>query len=151
MCRLNHFILWCKGWYESVDENMDLFDQVVEVLKLDGYILCEKRNVLGILTNYIDEIIDKSEGRPNYLRIHIWHQNISHNMYLNMMDYKTAVLINIKNFFAYHIEAKNFNLTPPIYSRKLYKKGLRCPSQFGNSYKMCNYKTAKFFKKSYSK
>lgn len=149
MTKLNHFILWCKGWYECVNSDMDIFDKAVTALKLDGYICCERRHVIGIVTNYIDELIDNDVfgGRCHYLRLHVWSQNIFHNMQLYNVGYEKATLITIKHFFAYHINTDDIKLDPPIYSRKLYKMGFVCPRHFGNSYKMCNHKVKKFFNK----
>ena len=50
--RLNNFILWCKGWYESIDSNADIFDEAVIALKLDDYVLCSRNNVIGIVTHH---------------------------------------------------------------------------------------------------
>ena len=56
-CRLNHFVLWCKGWYESVGTSRaqcygDLkkfkertdFEDVIQILKLDGYVFAKSKN-----------------------------------------------------------------------------------------------------------
>lgn len=145
--KLNHFILWCKGWYECINDK-DMFDQTVDMLKLDDYVCCQRRNVIGIVLNYIDTLKEKGIIHPqtNYLLHSMWHNSIVHNMTMYNVDYQYATLYTIRHFFAYHIERKDFPLEPPTYSRKLYKMGFVCPRHlFGNSYKMCNYKVKKFF------
>jgi hypothetical protein len=148
MERLNHFILWCKGWYESANPNLDLFDEAVIALKLDDYVCCKRNSVIGIVTNYLDFLLDKNvfDGCPYYLRLHVWNQNILRNMNLFNVEYEKAVLITLRHFFAYHIDDE-IPLTTPTYSRKLYKMGFVCPKQFGNSYKMQNHKVKKYFNK----
>lgn len=145
--RLNNFILWCKGWYESIDSNVDIFDEAVIALKLDDYVLCSRNNVIGIVTNYIDELIDKNafDGHPYYLRLNVWNQNVFHNMHLYNVGYEEAVLITLKHFFMFHIDKNIIKLNPPTYSRKLYKMGFIAPKHFGNSYKLQNYKIKKLF------
>lgn len=103
MERLNNFILWCKGWYEPTDSTMDIFDEAVIALKLDDYVLCSRNNVIGIVTNYIDELIDRNvfDGRPSYLRLNVWNQNVFHNMHLYNVDYEEAVLITLKHFLCF--------------------------------------------------
>lgn len=89
--RLNHFILWCKGWYEHAPittssyiefkkkykERTD-FDDVKRILKLDGYeYIRTNSDVLCILLNYIDELIDKGVlSGISELRMLNWNQNI---------------------------------------------------------------------------
>lgn len=145
--RLNHFILWCKGWYIPTDEHIDLFEQAVIALKLDGYTYASKEDVIGVVLNYIDYIVDSDifNGRPNYLKMHVWNQNICRMMHIYDITYDNAVLMVLCNFFRYHIDKTNIILTPPEYSRKLYKMGFKAPSEYGNSYKMTNHKITNFF------
>lgn len=148
MAKLNNFILWCKGWYECINDK-DMFDQAVDMLILDDYICCQKRSVIGIVLNYIDTLKEKGIIHPqtHYLLHSVWHNNITNNMRTYNVDYEKAVLITIKHFFAFHVDSKDIKLFPPTYSRKLYKMGFVCPRYFGNSYKMCNHKVKKFFNK----
>ena len=146
MEKLNHFILWCKGWYEPIDETVGLQEQVCEILKLDGYTLCRPKDVIGIVSRYVDELIDTGviSSRDYYFRMEIWNQTVWNNMNLYDLDFKSTVLLNFKRYFAYHFKG---TLDPPTYSRRLYKMGFVAPSHFGNSYKMQNYKAKKFFNK----
>ena len=136
--KLNNFILWCKGWYVSVN-NEDIYRQAQKALSLDGYLV--ECNVIYIVLNYIDELIQNKKIEP--FRLSTWHDNIARNMLWYNVNYKTALLNTIVDFFCYEFE----NVQPPIYSRKLYKLGFVAPKHFGNSYKMQNYKVNKFFKK----
>ena len=61
------------------------------------------------------------------------------------VNYNEALLYKVRNFFAF--ECNKLPLTPPVYSRKLYKLGFVAPTHFGNSYKLANYKANKFFNK----
>lgn len=145
--RLNNFILWCKGWYESVNDEMDILDQALIALKLDGYEFATKNHVLGILLNCIDEMIDEKiiDSRINALRISRLHQSISENMHFYELNYNEALAFTVMSLFKYELTKDNIKLNPPVYSRKLYKMGFVAPKHFGNSYKMANYKANKFF------
>lgn len=146
--RLNNFILWCKGWYCPIDTEMDMFTQVKQILKLDEYeFVSTNSQVVGILLNFIDDLKDDSTiSGKSELRMLQWNSNVQ--KYMNWMDndFELAVLMTIKDFFAFSISRQEIVLTPPVYSRKLYKMGFIAPSHFGNSYKLCNYKAKKFFK-----
>ena len=147
--RLNNFILWCKGWYIPTDKYIDIFEQAAMALKLDGYVLATRKYVVDIALNYIDELVDKNvfNGRPNYLRCHVWNQNVCIMMHLHNVDYNKAVLMVVRNFFAFHIDNTVMTLNPPVYSRELYKLGFVAPKEYGNSYKMANSKVKEIFKK----
>lgn len=146
--RLNNFILWCKGWYCPIVDNMDEFTQLKKILKLDEYeFVSTNSQVLGILLNFIDDLNDEGivSGKSELRKLQ-WNSNIQKYMGWLNNNYERALLWTIRDFFAYSISRQEIVLTPPIYSRKLYKMGFIAPSQFGNSYKMCNYKAKKFFK-----
>ena len=147
MEKLNHFILWCKGWYEPINSTMDIFDEAVIALKLDDYVLCSRNNVINIVTNYIDELIDRNvfNGRPHYLKLQVWNQNVFHNMHLYNVSYEEAILLTLRHFFRFHIDKNTIKLNPPTYSRKLYKMGFVAPRLYGNSYKMQNHKVKNYF------
>lgn len=146
--RLNHFILWCKNWYQSYDNNEDIFDSALKSLKLDGYEFATKKDVIPIILNFLDELQDKipSIKNKNYLRLFSWHNEIQRLMNVYGFDYQHSLLFTIKNFFCFGISRKDLLLIPPIYSRKLFKLGFVAPKHFGNSYKLANYKVKKFFK-----
>lgn len=145
--RLNNFILWCKGWYEPVNEKDTAFDCALRALKLDGYIYATTSNVNGIALNFIDDIIDNGiiNSRRGPLRLFNWHKSIAENMQWFNNNYDEALLYTIRNFFAFDITSDKIKLTPPVYSRELFKMGFKAPTSFGNSYKLANYKANKFF------
>ena len=145
--RLNNFILWCKGWYESVHNKLDIFDKALIALKLDGYEFATKNHVLGIILNCLDEMIDEKIIDSNALRISRLHKSISENMHFYELDYNEALAYTIMSLFKYELTKDNITLNPPVYSRKLYKMGFVAPSTLGNSYKMANYKANKYFNK----
>lgn len=151
--RLNNFILWCKGWYKSVNDEIDILDEALIALKLDGYEFATKNHVLGIVLNYIDEMIDKKiiDSRISALRPSRLHKSISENMHFYKLNYNEALAFTIMSLFKYELTKDNITLNPPVYSRKLYKMGFVAPTILGNSYKLANYKAQKYFKKYFKK
>lgn len=145
--RLNNFILWCKGWYVST-KNEDIIVQAQKILQLDDYLACN--NPISIVLNYMDELVEKRIIPP--IRLISWNSDIVNYMRIYNFSYEESVLFNIRNYFKFNIDNNVFILTPPKYSRNLYKLGFVPPTNFGNSYKMANYKANKFFNnKSYGK
>lgn len=158
--RLNNFILWCKGWYiqfpikyktydeyiSSKDKDRTEFEDVKRILKLDGYeYVRTESEVLCILLNFIDELIDNGVlSGKNELRMVNWNSNLQ--KYINLTkDYNRALLLTIRDLFAYSVCRDDLKLNPPIYNRKVYKLGFVGPVHLGNSYKMLNCKAKRFF------
>lgn len=139
--RLNNFILWCKNWYQSTDNTMDIITEARKILTLDGYLSCN--NPISIALCYIDELVGKGIIKP--ISLLVWNEEIVKYMSMYNVNYNEALLYRIRNFFAF--ECAKLPLIPPIYSRKLYKMGFIAPTDFGNSYKLANYKANKFFNK----
>lgn len=139
--RLNNFILWCKNWYQPIDNRMNIIAQAQKILTLDDYISCN--NPIYIALNYIDELVDKGVAKP--IRLSVWNADIVKDMSMYNMNYHEALLYRIRNFFAF--ECPKLKLTQPSYSRRVYKLGFIPPKYFGNSYKLANYKVNKFFNK----
>ena len=142
--RLNHFILWCKNWYEPLDRNEDLFTTAKKALYLDDY--CQVQNnsdVLNIALSYIDDMVECGKfDRKSSLRMLVWHQDIQKNRHYFNMSYEEALLINIRNFLAF--DAEKLNLTPPVYSKKVRKLGLTMTNKPGMTYKEMNNLTKGF-------
>lgn len=142
--RLNHFILWCKHWYEPLDKNEDLFTTAKRVLYLDDY--CQVQNnsdVLNIALGYIDDMVECGKfNRNNSLRMLVWHQDIQKNRHYFNMSYEEALLLNIRNFLAF--DAEKLNLTPPVYSKRVRKLGLTMTNKPGMTYKEMNNLTKGF-------
>ena len=137
--RLNNFILWCKGWYQPIDNSMDIITEARKILTLDGYLSCN--NPIDIALMLIDELVDKGVIEP--IKLTVWSDEINKYQFVYELDYYSSLMYRIKNFFAF--ECNKLPLTPPIYSRKVYNLGFVGPSHMGNSYKMLNYKSNKFF------
>lgn len=138
--RLNHFILWCKGWYQPTKET-NLIAQAQKALTLDGYMSIN--NPKAIALNYIDDLVKEGVIKP--IKLLNWNEEISRYMHYYGFDYNTSLMYVIKYFFAF--ECDKLPLTPPVYSRDVYKLGFVGPKCMGNSYKMLNYKANKFFNK----
>lgn len=143
--RLNNFILWCKGWYEPIDNSVDAITQARKILTLDGYM--PYNNPISITLGYIDDLVNNGTIPP--MRLMMWNEEIVKYMSLYEMNYHESLLYRIRNFFAF--ECVKLPLTPPTYSRKLYKMGFVAPTILGNSYKLANYKAKKYFKKYFKK
>lgn len=139
--RLNNFILWCKGWYQPIDNRVDIITEARKILTLDEYLSCN--NPIAISLNYIDDLVKDGIIQP--IRLLAWNEEIVRYMSMYNFKYNEALLYKIKNFFAF--ECDKLPLNPPIYSRKIYKLGFIAPTHFGNSYKLANYKANKFFNK----
>lgn len=139
--RLNNFILWCKGWYQPIDNRVDIITEARKILTLDEYLSCN--NPIAISLNYIDDLVKDGIIQP--IRLLAWNEEIIRYMSMYDFNYNEALLYRIKNFFAF--ECDKLPLNAPIYSRKIYKLGFIAPTHFGNSYKLANYKANKFFNK----
>ena len=100
-------------------------------------------NPISIALNYIDDLV--KDGTIPPIRLMMWNEEIVKAMFTYEMNYHEALLYRIRNFFAF--ECVKLPLTPPVYSRKVYKLGFIAPDHFGNSYKLSNYKARKYFKK----
>lgn len=138
--RLNNFVLWCKNWYRP-NKEMDIIAQAQKMLILDGYL--PHNNPIDITLDYIDELVEK--GVIKAPRLSRWNEEITRLMNYHDYSYHTAIMYRITIFFAF--ECDGLSLTPPVYSRKIYKMGFNAPMHLGNSYKLANYKANKFFKK----
>lgn len=139
--RLNHFRLWCKNWYQPIDTRVDIITEAKKILTLDGYLSCN--NPIAISLNYIDDLVKDGIIQP--IKLMVWNEEIIRYMSMYDFNYNEALLYSIKNFFAF--ECNKLPLNPPTYSRKIYKLGFIAPTNFGNSYKLANYKVNKFFNK----
>lgn len=143
--RLNNFVLYCKHWYEPI-KKMNRFDEVKKILTLDDYTPKDNNSVLQILLNFIDELEENGiiTSKTELLKTR-WHYSTIKNMMLFNIDYELALLYTICDFFAYSCDKSDFQLNPPVYNRRLYKLGFVAPKVYGNSYKMANFKTKRFF------
>lgn len=144
--RLNHFILWCKGWYNPTYDEMNVFDMAKLALKLDEYICCRSNaDVLTIVTNFIDEF---NEYRISTGKAHLNHRLLLDGIYRNMrygFSYEESILLTYRDFLAFESTRKEIALQPPVYSKKLRKKGFIHENKQGMTYKQANNYAQKFF------
>lgn len=143
--RLNNFILWCKGWYRPVYSGMDIYSQARLALKLDGYeFLRTNDEVINIINIFIDDMVENGIFKP--MRLHWLYSEI-----LKFEQYgatrSDALLIALRDYFAYNIDRDMITLRPPVYNRSVFKLGFTAPKNLGNTYKMQNDKANKFFSK----
>lgn len=144
--RLNHFILWCKNWYDPIDKNMNVFDQVKAALYLDGYQFIENRHdVMNIILGFMDDLTESKILGERPFSMQRFYQDTQHNKHWYKMSDDEAFLWAIRNYFAFSIGSKEVTLNPPVYNRKVYKLGFVGPRHMGNTYKMLNHKANKFF------
>ena len=144
--RLNHFILWCKNWYDPIDKNMNVFDQVKAALYLDGYHFIQNRHdVMNIILGFMDDLTESKILGDRPFSLQRFYQDTQSNKHWYQMPPDEAFLWAIRNYFAFSIGSKDVTLNPPVYNRKVYKLGFIGPRHMGNSYKMLNHKANKFF------
>ena len=144
--RLNHFILWCKNWYDPIDKNMSVFDQVKAALYLDGYQFIQNRHdIMNIILGFMDDMSQSKIVGDNPFSLQRFYQDVQSNKHWYQMSSDEAFLWAIRNYFAFSIGSKDIKLNPPVYNRKVYKLGFVGPRNMGNTYKMLNYKANKFF------
>ena len=146
--RLNNFILWCKGWYNPTYDEMNEFDMAKLALELDEYICCRSNaDVLTIVTNFIDEF---NEYRISTNKAHLTHRLLLDGMYRYMrygFSYDESILLTYRDFLAFDCTNKDIALQPPVYSKKLRKKGFVHENKIGLTYKQANNYAKKFFQK----
>ena len=97
--------------------------------------------LVSIALIFIDELVEKGIIKP--ISLFVWNEEINKYKLVYECDYQSALMYRIRNFFAF--ECNKLQLTPPVYSRKVYKLGFIGPHYMGNSYKMLNYKARKIF------
>lgn len=142
--RLNNFILWCKGWYRPVKDELPIFEQAKKALYLDGYeFITHENNVLEIITSFVDDLVESKTIKP--IKTQIIFQKINYYKYYYKSTDNEALLWFFHDYFAYELTSKELKLNPPIYNRSLFKLGFKGPTDMGNSYKMLNYKAREYF------
>lgn len=133
---LNHFVLYCKGWYQPVkDEKM--FETVSKVLELDGYEFAKTSNdIMCIILSEIDRYNTwlVQNGLKDLKLFDLYNGvNKTLNWYNHANTFEEAILYKIIQF----IQDKGIGeivLKRPIYSKKLRKKGLRFSQLFRKDY-----------------
>ena len=84
--RLNHFILWCKNWYQPINNKMDIIAEAREILTLDGYLSCN--NPISIALNYIDDLV--KDGTIPPIGLMMWNEEIVKTMTIYNINYQFA-------------------------------------------------------------
>lgn len=137
---LNHFALWCKGWYRPTNEKATLEETLKIVFELDGYTFAERMNdfLTIVLTEFDPYCKWLSEYNKKYCTIQMLCQNaINYEKYNEMHGYSVSfaecMFYAIVDFFRY-IDNKNIKLKKPIYNRALRTKGLCFRQGFRKDY-----------------
>lgn len=150
---LNHFILWCKGWYVlnprlteqyKDDDEKCLIETLKRVLYLDYYNIYDKNDIMNILLNNLEKYNEWAiKNNEKYLSASQLIRNINHNTNVSFkeLSYFECVVYAIRDFFAYD------NLTElytPIYSKSLFRMGLTSSVyKHGETYRELNKKARK--------
>lgn len=137
---LNHFVLWCKGWYRPTNDKATLEETLKIVFELDGYPLASTmKSFLAIaLTEFEPYYYWLREYNKKYCTIQMLCQNaINYEKYNEIHGYSVTfsecMFYAIADFFRY-IDNKDIRLKKPIYSRELRTKGLCFRQSFRKDY-----------------
>lgn len=142
---LNHFVLWCKGWYKPVDSLEPIEVTLSRVLKLDGYSLIrDLKDVLIIVLNELEsynEWLSKNNRYPLKLAT-IYYEASQYEVRKAFQGKKCtaeeAVIYAIKNFFMEKC-SNDIVLKKPFYSKELRKQGLEFHQNLRKSYQGMTY------------
>lgn len=138
---LNHFALFCKGWYQPTNEKEDLFDFLRKLLYLDGYEFAKtKEDIISIILARYSEYNEwlKVNGK-NYKSIYDFNDNILKLRGLNGISYEEAIVKTIQSIIMCK-EDSEIELNPPHFGKKLYKAGIRFNQLFRHNYQGMTYK-----------
>lgn len=143
---LNHFLLWCKGWYTmpktKEDVNEDLFEVLKSVLALDNY-----STHYMTLKDFTDIILNCFEKynlwcfseKLNYVRMTQFFDTV--NRYESYSYNRNAAIIMAVRVYFQGLEKGRYCLKKPVYSKKLFKKyGLIIGNLFSSPKKGMTYK-----------
>lgn len=142
---LNHFALWCKGWYRPTDLLEPIEITLSRVLKLDGYILV--RSLKDVLIIVLNELEQYNEWLSKNNRYHLKLTTICYeaSRYEARKAFQgkgctaeEAVIYAIKNFFM-EKGGNDIVLEKPFYSKELRKQGLEFHQCFRKSYQGMTY------------
>lgn len=142
---LNHFVLWCKGWYKPVDSLEPTEVTLSRVLKLDGYsFVRDLRDVLIIVLNELEtynEWLSKNNRCPLKLTT-ICYEASRYEARKAFQgkgcSAEEAVIYAIKYFFM-EKGGNDIVLEKPFYSKELRKQGLEFHQSFRKSYQGMTY------------
>lgn len=146
---LNHFALYCKGWYEPLDKSEDLFEFVSKILYMDGYRFAKtKTDVLNILLAEMDRYNSwMIENKNHYLKFQSFYiQKEQYKQWPYNLNDDVATLKVIISFISQRSKSE-IRLSKPIYNRKLFKNGIIYDhgGKIGMTYKEKNNIVSKIF------
>lgn len=142
---LNHFALWCKGWYRPTNEKATLEETLQIVFGLDGYPFA--KNMDDFLNIVLTAFLPYNEwrqenGKKILTLLEIYSKAKSYEIYGNMHGYEVtvtdAVFYAIAGFFS-DLSKEDIKLEKPIYSRELRTKGLCFRQTFRKDYQGMTY------------
>lgn len=123
--RLNHFILYSKGWYDFTINNNKL-ELYKAILKLDGFEFVRTiHDVVDILLHEFDRynaFLRKTNPYASYDFFKI-NKLINEKITLCKLNYEEALIEVIKAIFN-NLSKSEIKLSKPIYSRKMFKQGI---------------------------
>ena len=140
---LNNFILYCKNWYQCVDDRPRL-QRYKDILKMDGFEYCNSyKDVLTILSRKIDFYNDwliEHDKKNEILTLSKLLQTFSHVeiiCYDEELSFEEKLIIAIRDWFAWNLD-KDVIIKPPHYDKKLRKLGYVLWTDNGVTYKQMN-------------
>lgn len=133
---LNHFALYCKGWYHPVKEE-SILSTISKVLSLDGYEFAKDKNdIMCIILSEIDRYNSwlVSNGKQDLKLFDLYNEaHKTLNWWHHVDTFEEAMLCRVISF----IQGKGsdeIKLKKPIFSKSLRKKGLRFSQLFRKDY-----------------
>lgn len=150
---LNHFVLLSKGWYQNSDNNDEL-TLYKRVLALDGHSYIT--SIQDVLTVVMGEFNNWNEWKKehklsNFSLFDFYLQVRDYHFYRKDVPLDEVMVDFIRSQFA-SIPSDYAEIKPPVFSRKLYKQGLKMNTMFGDvpngmTYKSQNKMVSKIFNK----
>lgn len=145
-CKLNNFVLWCKGWYTPIDKEMNIWDQLRLMLILDGYgFIKSRKDILAICLSYFSEYCDKMREINHFVlcsRIDYFLSEVGKNKHFYSLDDETAIIYTLKH--AFYCDNK-LDLIGPVIYNKSFQFVPSCYTP-GMTYKEMNKIAKKHFK-----
>lgn len=138
---LNHFALFCKGWYQPTNEKEDLFDFLRKLMYLDGYEFAKtKEDIISIILARYSEYNEwlRKNGK-SHQDIYRFNNNILELQRLRKLSYEEAIIRTIQSLIM-NKDNSVIRLNPPHFSRKLYKAGIMFHQLFRHDYHGMTYK-----------
>lgn len=142
---LNHFVLWCKGWYRPTNDKATLEETLKIVFELDGY-----KNA-KTMEDFVTIAINKFEPYNKWLYENgrnccnissFCFRAMDYERYNNMNGYYVSVcdsmFYSLVDFLR-SVDNKDIKLKKPIYNRELRTKGLCFRQSFIKDYQGMTY------------